>query len=377
MKKITTLKRTVFTLISIGLLLGAFEAIAWLVLLKVGTPEYVYHADYMNGYKYDPYIAFRSQQFPLYGNRNGTDSSAIYITGGSTAIGVGVRNLENSYYRILENHLIESKLIKPNQMVNLGVPGFVSSQESGVYKNWIFNVPKAPRFVIAFTGFNDAYFYLHRTLPVGNHEFSYAIDLVFRKGYPPPNSKVEQIKNYIRRTSVYALQHRLFSPGGLEGHQPIQLASDIFDPEQFKVEPTGSAVIKEAAANFLDNCKATGLLAKYQGTQFIVLLQPVYYYGGELSHGPNEWFSDFSKLELWIAEAGRKRAEYDEFYQFVLAGLSDLKRQGILDYWDYRDKLKAAGPVYLDPVHFDEKGSNYIAEAMYKDLQEKIRARPL
>lgn len=367
----TALKLTVFTLVSVALILAIVEALAGLVLLQIGSPEYVYHADYMNGYKYDPYIAFRSAKFPMYGNRESTDRSAIYITGGSTAAGVGVHNFEQMYFRLLEKHLMESKLLKAHQMVNFAVPGYVSSQESGVYKNWIFNVPKPPRFVISLTGFNDVYFYLFRTLPVGNHEFNYAIDLVFRKGYPPPNSKVDQFKNFIRRTSMYGLQHRLLAPN----EPAIRLASDIFDPEQPKMEPTSSDIVREAATNFLNNCKATGLLAKHQGTEFIVLLQPIYYYGGELSHGPNEWFSEFSKLEKWISDVSRQKAAYDEFFKIVLAGLADLKRQGILDYWDYRDKLKSAGPVYLDPVHFDEKGSESLADALYADLQKKMKTQ--
>ena len=375
MKKMTPLKLMVFTIVTVVLILGIVEALAGVILLNIGAPEYVYHAGYMNGYKFDPYLGIRSYQFPRYGDRSSSDSSAIYITGGSTAIGVGVRHFENAYFRLLENHLVESKLLMPGQMVNLAVPGYVSTQESGVYKNWIFNVHQAPRFVISFTGFNDAYFYLFRPLPVGNMEFNYALDLVFRTGFPPPKSKMDQFKNFIRETNVFGLQYRLFGLGGLENGKGIQIASDIFDPEQPKPERTSPQVVKEAATNFLDNCKATGILARFQGTQFIVLLQPIYYYGGELSHGPNEWFSDFAKLEKWIGDVSRQKAAYDEFFQIVLTGLEDLKRQGILDYWDYRDKLKAAGPVYLDPVHFDEKGSVYIADAMYKDLEKKIKAR--
>ena len=370
MKKI----KSAFLICALSVLcLVILECLASLALSFVKKqPEHVYQYSYMTNYVYDPYVAFRMHNFPAYGNLNTSDKSSVVITGGSTAVGVGVHNWDKMYFNLLDKNLRKLNLINDNQMINYGVPGYVSNQEAAVYREYIFDRIPAPKALISFTSFNDIYFYLFRTLDIGNHEFSYSIDLVFRKGYPDPDAFTDRIKNFVRKSNIFTLGYAFFGPK-IDGEPvPIRLASDIHDPYQARPEPRELAVIQKAAKNFLDNCLSVAVLAKYRGTKYIVLIQPTYYYGGELTVKENQWFNEMSKLEHWIQDVARQKQAYDKFFEIVFAGLAEYKKQGLLDYWDYRDILKEAGPVYLDPVHYNETGSEIVANKMTVDLKKYL-----
>jgi lysophospholipase L1-like esterase len=356
---------TIFFLIIVEILSGY-------IFSDVKRAEHVYQYSYMTGYVYDPYLAFRMHNFPAVGDLERSDKSSIYILGGSTAIGVGVKELQNTYFKILERNLISEHRFKESQIINFAVPGFVSNQEAATYKEHIFNRPIAPKAVVSLSGFNDTYFYLFRTLSIGKPEFNYAFDLIFRKGYPSPNSYPEKVRNFIRQSNLFTLFHSILNKSANGDVEPIRLSTNFQDPFQAKIEPTDIKIIQNAATNFLNNCLSTALLAKFRGTKYIVILQPNYYYGGQLTVENNEWFDQMSKLEAWIRSVGQQKAAYDKFYEIVIAGLSGYKRIGILDFYDYRDKLKYAGPVYKDPVHFNEEGSKIIAESMTADIKKLL-----
>lgn len=325
-------------------------------------PEYAYHTGYMNGYKYHPYVAFTTGHFPNYGNPLEIDRKSFVISGGSTAAGVGASSGESMYFRILEKKLQAKGLIK--NILNYAVPGYVSNQEQAIYKNYIWGLEKAPGTFLSLTSFNDMYFYLFRPLKAGNHEFSYAFDLVFRKGYPDPDSVFQIILNEFRKTALYAQFYLWLHPGIEIEKNPILLSSIIRDPYQPKPDPTSNEVIIEAARNFLNNVEATGILAKSRGTKYIVVIQPNYYYGGQLSHGKNEWFDAFEKLQKWIDQVGQQKAAYDSFFDLILKGMAPMQKAGIVQVLDMRASLKDAGPVFLDPVHFDDRGSEIFAQKL-------------
>lgn len=366
---IKIVKTTMLVLLNTVVLLILFEISAAVFFIRNPRPDVVYQYSYLTGYKYDAYIGFTSPMFPFYGSPK-TAKPAVVITGGSTAAGVGVVDPQFSYYRVLERNLISAKLIGPNQMFNFAVPGYVSNQESATYKFHIFNLPHPPKVVISFTGFNDLYFYLFRTMDVGDHEFGFAMDYIFRKGYPSASQLSERLRNFMRSTRMYGLFHYFSHPHRSDSSvEPIRLSSDLKVPYQPTREEPTEEKIQIAAKNFLDNCLSTSLLARSKGTTFVVLLQPNYYYGGTLTVQENEWFHTVPDLENWINSVKLHQISYDKFYNLVLNGLKGYKKQGLLDYLDYRALLKDAGPVYLDPVHFNVKGSKMVAEKMELDLK--------
>lgn len=349
----------------------ALELLAWSAFFFLKRPEHVYHYSYMNSYIYDPHLAFRVKEYPTYGAFENADATSVFIIGGSTAGGVGVVRWDEAFYRILENNLIARGEMTTKKLINLAVPGYVSSQEAAVYKKHIFSQPVAPRAVVALTSFNDIYFYLFRSLDIGNHEFGNALDTLFRKGYPPPKSTSDKIRNVVRKTHLFMLFHVLSSPKDEHNSvPPIGLASDFDDPT-FSTPPESIAGgrIETAAKHFLENCLATGLLAKHRGTRFVVVIQPNYYYGGELTVAENEWYANMSDLHRWIDAVEVKKEAYDKFYEIVLKGLQEYQKKGYLHYRDYRSLLKNAGPVYKDPVHFNEVGSKILGDQLTADLQ--------
>lgn len=350
------------------------ELMAWGGFFFIPKPEHVYHYSYMNSYVYDPHLAFRVKEYPAYGSFQNANASSVFIIGGSTAGGVGVVRWDEAFYRILENNLIARGQMDGNRLINLAVPGYVSSQEAAVYKKYIFSQPVAPRAVVALTSFNDIYFYLFRTLDIGNHEFGNALDTLFRKGYPPPKKVSDKIRNMVRKTNVFMLFHALTAKRDeQEAVPPIGLASDFDDPTfSSSPDPIASARIEAAAQHFLENCLATGILAKHRGTRFIVVIQPNYYYGGELTVVENEWFANMPELHRWISAVESKKEAYDQFYEIVIKGLQDYQKKGYLQFKDYRTLLKNAGPVYKDPVHFNELGSKILGDQLTADL-ENIR----
>ena len=343
------------------------------VFLKFSTaPEYVYQYSYLTGYKYDPYVAFKSHYFPAYGSEDDLNSNSLVILGGSTAIGVGTIDNERRYFVYMQKYFHKHPEYGFTNILNYAVPGYVSNQESITYKNFVFPKPKAPKLVISLTTFNDTYFYFFRTLDIGNHEFSYAMDLIFRKGYPEPFLVSEKIKNAVRKTSIFSLAHTLVKKKSDSSVPPIQLSSDIFDPNQVRREPVSEEIINKAAQHFLSNVQSTALLAKSKGTKYLVLLQPNYLYGGQLTLENNEWFKNMPALQKWINEVSFQKPGYDKYYEIIIAGLEKFKIQGLLEYIDYRDLLKSSGPVFADPVHFNDAGAEIFAKQLLKDVNTKI-----
>ena len=348
------------------------EILSFILLKFTTAPEHVYQYSYLTRYKYDPYIAFRSDSFPAFGSEKELNEDSLVILGGSTAIGVGTNQHERKYFVLMQNYFYKNPKFGISNIINYGVPGYVSTQESITYKNFIFSKLKSPKLVVSLTSFNDTYFYLFRTLDVGNHEFNYAIDLIFRKGYPDPSQRSERIKNAVRRSHIFSIVHALTQKQADGSVPPIMLSSDISDPYQAKYVPVSNEIIESAAQNFLSNVLSTAILAKSKGTKYLVLLQPNYLYGGQLTLKDNEWFNNMPALNKWIEQVSFQKPGYDKFYEKVISGLEDYKQKGLLDYFDYRDLLKSAGPAYADPVHFNEIGSEIFAKQLLKDINIKI-----
>ncbi|MCE3010011.1 MAG: SGNH/GDSL hydrolase family protein [Proteobacteria bacterium] len=330
-------------------------------------PPIAYFSSYMNGYNYHPYVAFHPKFHPIYGTTTkSSHERKIAILGGSTAAGVGVPDFDKKYFKVLENRLKE----KSTSIVNFAVPGYVSNQEHATYKNFLYNRPHPPDIVLSLTSFNDIYFYLFRTLPVGNHEFNYAFDLIFRQGYPPPEKLAEQALNVFRKSATYGFIYKVMNPSIDPLKNPIILSSIIFDPTQPNGEIPTEERLSAVVNNFLGNIRATAILAKSEGTRYIVALQPIYYYGGRLQQGQNEWFHNHKDLERWIKDVGVQKAAYDRFFSQVIPELKKMRSQNLINFFDYRDLLKDSGEVYLDPVHFNEVGAEALAGQMAKDLQK-------
>ena len=337
------------------------ELVAWCTLECWGRPEYGYYASYMNGYKYDPYMAYHPATYPIYSGRQ--IGPSVVILGGSTAAGVGPVNGEDAYYRVMERSLNAHG--KSIHLENYAAPGLVSRQEHAAYETYIF--PRSPpRLLISLTSFNDLYFYLFRTLPIGNHEFNYAFEKVFRSGYPDPPGWKERVANFARRTNLYGLYFKAIKPDAF-----IQLSSLIPDPFQPNFStPIPEDRIQAVAKNFLDAVLATALLAQNRGTKYLVILQPVIYYGGQIDPRPNAFFSNVKELERWINDVKVRKPEYDRFYTLVLAGLKKFKKSGLLDYLDYRSAV--SGAVFLDTVHFNEAASKELGEKIAEQVSARL-----
>jgi hypothetical protein len=163
---------------------------------------------------------------------------------------------------------------------------------------------------------------------------------------------------------VYGLFFQQIMPPGT----PIRLSSYIYDPQQPNMrDPLPDGVIERAADNFLANALSTALMAKNKGTKYLVVLQPIVYYSGDIQRAPNEWFASVELLEKWIRDVGFRKKEYDRFYGIVLAGLAKMKKQGLLDYLDYRGAL--SGNVYLDPVHFNDEANKALGLKLAADVK--------
>lgn len=348
------------------LVLFLIEFLAFLSSFIYSQPTRVYQYSYLTGYQYDPYVGFSSPRFPFYGDVDKVTNNTIVITGGSTAAGIGVTNPDKSYFKVLEKNLKQKKIISDHEIINYAVPGFVSTQEAFTYKYNIFNLKKAPRALLSFTSFNDIYFYLFREMPLDFHEFSYSMDVLYKHGYPSPESSVEKLKNKVRESytfGVVAKALKLAADG-----KYITLSSSFFDPYQPKPEEHSNEFIQAVVDNFVQNSLQTALLAKEKGTRYILVIQPNYYYGGQLTVENNEWFPKMEELNRWISEVGADKTSYDKFYNLVKLQLADMQKNGLVYLLDYRELLKDSGPVYLDPVHYNEYGSELVAKQLEKDL---------
>lgn len=350
-------------------LLFLLEASAWLMLEAAGVkPKYSYYASYMNSYKYHPYMAYHPDHYPVYlsPQNTGTKSApTVVLLGGSTAAGVGPRDQSQNYFLVMERALAEAG--HRIDLQNFAAPGLVSNQEHAAYEYYLFPRAQAPRLLLSLTSFNDIYFYLFRPLKVGNHEFNYAFETVFKSGYPPPEKFSDRAANAFRRSSLYYLLQCVTG----RGNDEIRLSSVIFDPNQPNFdEKISDEKIQSVANNFLSNVLATALLAKSRGTKYLVVIQPMVFYGGAIERKPNEWFSTVEALSSWVTQTGLRKPDYDRFFRLVFAGLEDMKKKGLVDYLDYRAFLQ--GDVFLDPVHFNEVGSRALGEKMAKDIAARL-----
>jgi hypothetical protein len=339
------------------------EAASWCLLELRGRPEFTYYASYMNGYLYHPYMAYHPEVYPIYQAPNSLAAApSVVLLGGSTAAGVGPRDGKNAFFRVMEERLAARGT--PIFLRNYAAPGLVSSQEEAAYKYYVFPETRK-NVIVALTSFNDIYFYLFRTLPVGNHEFNYAFEKVFRNGYPDPPDWKGRLSNFARRTYIFGILHSVWSQG------PIQLSSLIYDPHQPNFsEPVSEKTIRKAADNFLNNSLALALLARERGGKYLVVLQPIIFYSGQIERKQNAGFSRVADLEKWVHEVGVRKPEYDHFFALILDGLRRMKSKGLLDYLDFRAALH--GEVFLDPVHFNDQASRDFGLKLADELARRL-----
>ena len=360
------------TILAIFFVLIVMEIFAAFTFNFIEKPKLLFQQLDSSGYAYEPYIGFRSNTFPIYGEGDAIDSKSLVILGSSAAAGVGTKELDSKYYVLLDNYFKKNPDFGFSNIVNYAVPGFVSIQEALTFRNYIFMNEKKPRLVISITGFNDTYFYLFRELNVGDHEFQYPLKIIFQSGYESTLNLIPSLKNLIRKTNIFALVHRLTTASSDESVPPIYLFSSVIDPKHRRMSQAKEEVIKKSAAHFLSNILSTALLAKSKNIKYYVILQPNYLYGGALTLQDNEWFSDMPKLMQWVSDYEFQKPAYDEFFFLIVEGLKKYEKDGIIYFSDYRSLFKEAVPTYHDPVHFNKDGSKIFVNQLLNDIRNKI-----
>lgn len=348
----------------------AFEFVAFLTQDFFKHPERLYNNPLKTGYVYDPYLAFRSINYPQQDILDQQDETSLFILGGSTALGKGVRPNEKTIFGTFEEKLAKDQILKPKNIINLATAGYVARQETASYIKTVFQLNKAPRAVISFTGAHDLTIHLINDIPLDTHEHFYEFNYVINKGYPPAEVLIENLQNGIRRTFTFGLYKILESKLLNEPLEPIYLNAQFKPPYKMRKEPPSQEIISQAAKNFTDACLITATLAKSRGTKYIVVLQPFSLY----TTTENQYFYKYpgvdARRDAFIKLLMPFKTSFDQYYELVLNQLKAYQKQGLLEVWDYRNKLNGAGPVFFDHIHFSTVGAQLVGESLAEDFKK-------
>jgi lysophospholipase L1-like esterase len=309
-----------------------------------------------NGYVSNNYGFRYKENFPP---KKPKEEVRIFVTGGSTAWGVGSPQ-EDLYTTRIEKKLQEYYPNLRIRVIDAGVGGYLSTHERILILNKISEFE--PDVVVMFSGWNDAYAgydgfqvlddkwdFLNAGPVLAKYHPRYSINKKAKKGIMPPR----HYKDYIFKT--HFLLDRYFY-----GTQSLEKVKKSI--ERTQIEP--HIVIK----NLIKNILVVYDLSKRQNFTLLFYLQPAL----------DDTKKSLSPFENSMLDDSNKR--FVGFHRYY-SRIYDLYRKELPKVADKEGFLFVDGDgaisdesktVFDDNVHFGDRGNRLISEHMTSILHERI-----
>jgi len=289
---------------------------------------------------YEPFVEFteppRENHFTnvsILGNRcneNGISNclppvggnSEIWVFGGSTTFGYGVKNNETipSY--------IQKKLENNFRVINFGVCYYFSTQERILFNNLLLNLPP-PNAAVFIDGLND----LSRKYKYNETSYSQAIRYKFSK------TSEDDITDYFKE--------RFYRLNLVKLIKQFRLKKEV----KISKEKLNKKNVNQLVEILINNQKMNKAIGKKFNIKVINVLQtvPIYEDSYSSSNLPKEYLQ---KLDSTIN------------LKFGYEAYSLKKDKEILDF----SKLKIKKPMFIDGVHYSPEFNRAIANLITKEL---------
>jgi len=291
------------------------------------------------------------------------DEFRIFITGGSSAWGAGVKQHQTFAY-LLERKLNEIPLSKKVRVIIAAAGGWVSSQERAFITNYVMEYD--PDIIIMFSGWNDVYnAYTGRDFNK-NQDF-----LFFRKAiYNARNF----LKPQARLTETYQDKFENLCPPRFSEYKSkfLYLVLSVIYKYRYNVSSllkqikTISLDVNKIKQNTLYNIELINHLLKKEDISMIYCLQPTIYL-------TNKELSDWERaILIRSVETDVGYAEYNsEAYRELRVSLKDNAIKNNYLFWDCDEAIKNEKlSVFIDHVHFGDRGNMLIANFLFSKLLE-------
>lgn len=253
---------------------------------------------------------------------------AVWVFGGSTTFGYGVKNSETIPAYIEKN-------LRNYSVFNLGVGHFYSTPERILFQQLLTFTPP-PEIVVFIDGLNDFY---HLDVP------DTAPSEEFRQRWLDMSVGDRLIslgRRVIRESRVAVLIYRFFNAKTPRINQNSSAPDD--------------SMINAAADRMIQNFRMRAAIAEIYGTRIIQVIQPIP--GKGLGH-------KFSKVPPHLINLG---AHQNSTLGYSVMAKWMRQLQPMKDVYDLSD-LSICAPMYIDSVHYSREFNELIA----RTIVEKIK----
>ena len=296
----------------------------------------------------------------------------VFVTGGSTAAGMGGVNQEQLYTTIIEQMFAERYDVKV-RVISAGVMAYSSTQERIFLENHILDF--APDVVVMFSGWNDTY-YAHqgRDIQRNSDYFQssrYLADF-FEEGVVILGDKEK--KMYLRGTPPHYDEYSLKTLWSLD-----KLIRNTMNP------PLPSLPIRQAYAGVERNVRIVAALSKSFNFEFVYYLQPTVLATTHLITPHKRFYPNTADRKVVIPphpyyqddQQQIDLAEYNiKMYAIYREWLPKLARElGV--YFHDADKAISTEQraVFTDWMHFGDRGNRLIALHLFEVIETVLSNR--
>lgn len=248
----------------------------------------------------------------------------IFLTGGSTAYGVGAPSDGDTIGAMLEQRLnadLGVRISKRFEVFTAAAPAYASTHERILVENVLCELE--PDYVVAFSGVNDA------------HWGWRGVNVTWMRTYA---------EEYFRALHDEAL--------AAAGREP---SADVV---RMSPEPVSPA---EVGFRFERNHRLAWYAAATQGATYVLCLQPSLAVTESASSPPPD-----GERAYFVACTDEMRARMEAL---------KLAQWRFVDLTRVFDATHRGGSAYLDSYHFGTRGNHRLADAMFQALRELVEAK--
>jgi len=254
----------------------------------------------------------------------------IVVIGGSAVFGGSVPGDEMTFCGLLEKDL-KSKYGKDVEVINAGVPAFISMQELILLEDKI--IALEPDMVIIFDGFNDCLTILKREK---------------RPNYPWWFSEIERI--------YYKSISKLFMEKRLKKYRPTKHILKWINKRKVRAKEKRYDISREQIAFYGRNLDLMCHLAGSYGIKVVLVFQPVIMYKDPISSTERDIINSLEPNYLdalekmcGLARDAMRKVARDNNVPFI-------------DGTRFFDGSKE--DIFIDEVHFNQRGNRIVASSL-------------
>jgi hypothetical protein len=311
----------------------------------------------LGGYKPSPNTSGRGYSTNALGARennktfNADIADNLVVTGGSAAWGAGV-DTARTFASRLNDHCISKKSC---QVLNFGVGGYTTQQEINRYIVDILPVVKHRSWAM-FSGWNDVYAGYRGSEFFDSPDLLDLLKLIHKS--PPKGISLS-------RSQIDLINKLPPDPSPVHIFRPMQKI--LYNWRNREITPkTTSLAPEEAAKLIVTNVESASGIATAHGKRFVFILQPSIY-STQKSLTPYE--DNIIRTNEWAYPG---LSEYfGEVYTHLKKILPASAYKNNYHYYDADQAIaEEALTVFVDHVHFGDRGNRLIGEHLHRILIE-------